>query len=422
MRLSGLFVLMSAFVLPAAAHAACAPGAYGPGNSDFVAVVSLETIPPPGQRYLFRDGRRGSTADADSPVRCVGGAARVRDGSAAVDWPRLEMNETPVTFPGLRANLAGSLVEPAGPPDPERPLVVMVHGSERTAAIGNVYSYALAAQGLSVFVYDKRGTGASEGLYTQNFELLAEDAAAALRQARAMAEGRFGRAGFFGGSQGGWVAPLAATRIPADFVAVGFGLVTSPIGEDREQMIQEARAAGFDETVVADLERVSAATARIVTSHFADGLDELEALRREFAGRPWIERIQGEYSMEMLRARDADLRRLGRPLVDNVELIWDYESMPVLRRLDAPLLWVLAGEDREAPIDDTRAALAELAAEGRRVEAYLFPDTDHGMIEFTVEADGSRRYTRITDGYLRLLADWIRGDVRGPYGRAERLH
>src|SRR3546814_4024148 len=98
----------------------------------------------------------------------------------------------------------------------------------------------MAAQGISVFVYDKRGTGGSEGEYTQNFELLAADAAKALDTARGMTAGRHGRAGFFGGSQGGWVAPLAATRTKADFVAVGFGLVASPIEEDREPKIGRA--------------------------------------------------------------------------------------------------------------------------------------------------------------------------------------
>src|SRR3546814_11398744 len=91
----------------------------------------------------------------------------------------------------------------------------MVHGSERSSPIGGIYGYAMAAQGISVFVYDKRGTGGSEGEYTQNFELLAADAAKALDTARGMTAGRPGRAGFFGGRQGGWVAPLDPARLGA---------------------------------------------------------------------------------------------------------------------------------------------------------------------------------------------------------------
>ena len=43
------------------------------------------------------------------------------------------------------------------------------------------------------------------------------------------------------------------------------------------------------------------------------------------------------------------------------------------------------------------------------------------MMEFVTNPDGSRTVTRITDGYLRLLGDWINADVHGSYGRAEAL-
>lgn len=418
--LAFLAAALAASLVPAAVGATCAPSAYGPGNGDFVVVVPVPSIPPPGQRYMFRDGRRGSTAADRSPVACADDAVTVRTDEGTARWPRVAMTETDATFDSLGTRLAGRLIEPASP-DPRRPLVVMVHGSERTPSLRNPYAYALAAQGIAVFMYDKRGTGDSQGDYTQNFELLADDAAAALAQARSMAQGRFGRAGYFGGSQGGWVAPLAATRSRADFVAVGFGLVASPIEEDRDQMLSEARTLGLGAAETAQINRLSQATARLVTSHFTEGFETLEALRRELRDAPWAGRIDGEYSGAMLRIADVDLRRIGRARFDNLELIWDYDSVAALRRLNVPLLWVLAGEDREAPIDGTRRALAGLIAEGRRVDLYLFPDTDHGMVEFTTESDGSRRVTRITDGYLRLLGDWIKGEVRGPYGRGERL-
>ena len=43
------------------------------------------------------------------------------------------------------------------------------------------------------------------------------------------------------------------------------------------------------------------------------------------------------------------------------------------------------------------------------------------MVEFATNADGSRTVTRITDGYLRLLGDWIKGRAVGIYGRAQKL-
>jgi hypothetical protein len=110
---------------------------------------------------------------------------------------------------------------------------------------------------------------------------------------------------------------------------------------------------------------------------------------------------------------------VGRARYDNLELIWDYDAMPPLRGLKVPQLWVLAGADREAPPEIPLKRLASLKAEGKPIDVYLFPDTDHGIAEFTQAPDGTRTVTRIADGYFRLLADWIKGEARGPYGRGE---
>jgi uncharacterized protein len=399
----------------------CVPGAFGSDDGDIVVLAPIASVPAPGLRYLFRDGRRGSTLDTEPPVRCKGNTvqARAQDGRW-MSWSRMDLTQTDTTFSSVATRLAGRLIEPASK-DARLPLVVMVHGSERTPALASSYAYMLAAQGVRVFVYDKRGTGASEGEYTQNFELLAEDAVHALAHARTLTAGRYGRAGYFGGSQGGWVAPLAATRAPVDFIAIGFGLVVSPIDEDREQMIAEARAAGLGPEAFEGIDRLSRATAGLLRSHFETGYEALDAIRRDSATRVWTERIVGEHSGAMLRTSDAELRRVGRARFDNVELMWDYDAAAVLERLNVPLLWVLAGEDREAPIERTREVLSSLAARGKPIETWLFPHTDHGMFEFVTQPDGTRQVTRITDGYLRLLGDWVRGKSSGKYGNGFRL-
>ncbi|MBB6427387.1 S9 family peptidase [Sphingopyxis sp. JAI128] len=413
---STLLLLAAIPGAPALAQSACLPGAYAAPDGDFVVLVELPTIPAPGLRYLFRDGRRGATSDANAPLACNADGVTVK-GAA---WQPIAFRETPANFDSAGTRMTGMLIEPPGV-DPKRPLVVMVHGSERSSPIGGLYGYAMAAQGISVFVYDKRGTGGSDGEYTQNFELLGADAAKALDTARGMAAGRYGRAGFFGGSQGGWVAPLAATRTKADFVAVGFGLVASPIEEDREQMISEVRAAGLGKDAESLVTRLSQATASLLLSDFRTGYDALDAVRREMADKPWPAKIEGEYSGAIARMPNEELRRIGAARFDNLELIWDYDAVAALRKLDTPLLWVLAGEDREAPIETTRGALLGLAKDGKPFDVYLFPDTDHGMFEYRTNADGSRSATRITDGYLKLLGDWIKGKARGPYGRSENL-
>lgn len=415
-------LLSAAMGSSAVAAEVCTPGIYGSGDDAFVVIGPSLSASSPDQRYLFIDGRRGSTGEKEAIVTCASNIAVVkRPGGGTETWARRATAETGTSFDSAGTRLAGRLIEPPGPMNPSRPLAVMIHGSEKTPALENVYAYMLAAQGVSVFVYDKRGTGASAGEYTQNFELLADDAAAALVQARKMAAGRFGRAGYFGGSQGGWVAPLAATRSQADFVAVGFGLVVSPIEEDREQLLDEARRMGLDAKAIGQLDQLSRATARLLGSHFTNGFEELAEVKRGIGNAAWAAGIRGEHSGDMLRMSEADLRRIGRARFDNLELIWNYDAEAVLAKLNAPLLWVLAAEDREAPIAQTRAVLSRRMNQGQEIDAYVFPDTDHGMAEFRVDPDGTRSITRITDGYLRLLGDWMKGRVGGRYGRSAAL-
>lgn len=420
-NVSGWMLAGLAVVCGVAQAAPCATGAYaGDGTGDRVAIAGPFEVGGP-QRYVFLDGRRGRVDDPDGPLRCEGPSLELRGSDGRwTPWTRIDWREVPTRFDSHGTPLAGLLIES---PDagPATPVVVMVHGSERNAAIGSTLPYVMAMQGLSVFVYDKRGTGRSEGVYTQNFDLLAEDAAAALREARRLLPGPRGRSGFFGGSQGGWVAPLAAQRSGADFVAVGFGLVLSPLEEDEQQVLDEMQRAGFGERELAKARQVTAATGRLVASHFTRGFDTLAQVKRRHGGEPWFGHVKGEFTGDLLKTPEAELRRFGPALFDNLQIQWDHDAVARLRSLQVPLLWVLAGADREAPIGLTQSRLLALRRAGQPVDVYLFPDTDHGMIEFVEAADGSRRYTRFTEGYYRLVADWIRGGATGRYGRAQPL-
>lgn len=389
----------------------CEAGAYGTPDQNIVVLTPKDWIASPGLGYLILDGRYGSTLSATSPITCGPGYVRLRDErSQDVVLKKRSFTQTRAEIAVAGAVLVGELLEPTDTGAAHsRPLVAMVHGSETEPAIGNNRAWLLAAQGMMVFTFDKRGTGQSGGFYTQNFELLADDAAAAMAHAQAMAQGRISTSGYWGQSQGGWVAPLAATRSKVDFVVVGFGLINSPIAEDRDQMLMEAQTLGLNDNDKAQLQRLSDATAAIVSSHFTSGFEALEALRKEIGARKWARDIKGEYSGDMLRMTDADLHRVGRAVFDNLELIWNYDSSAVLKRLDIPMLWILAEQDREAPIETTLAALASLKAQGKPIDIHTFARTDHGMYEFVENADGTRTNTRVTDGYFRLVAEWIAG-------------
>ncbi len=123
-------------------------------------------------RYRL-DGGAGSAR-----FDCAAQKVELELGAERLQGQRIALREQPFAFTSHGDLLRGKIVGPAtGEP---AIYVVLVHGSERdSASFGNVWQYMLAAHGYGAVVYDKRGTGLSEGGYTQDFHLLSDDAVAA---------------------------------------------------------------------------------------------------------------------------------------------------------------------------------------------------------------------------------------------------
>ena len=337
-------------------------------------------------------------------------------GRPAVHGVRLALKSVYSTFSSDGTQLFGRLTLPEG--TEAVPMIVETHGSERDSALDyDSDQRMLPALGIGVFVYDKRGTGRSGGRYTQNFEALANDAVAALGEARRLAGGRAARVGLQGGSQGGWVAPLAATKAQVDFVIVGYGLAGSVADENRDQTVLELARKGYAPAELEAAAEVADATNEVAASHFRTGFEHLERVRAKYGSRPWFGELAGQYTGRMLKYPSWVIR-LGGPILDEGTPI-NYDAMTVLRRVKVPMLWVLAGDDTQAPSATTQTRLRQLAAAGYPVTALVFPGTDHGIFEFAVAADGSRTETRNSEGYLRTTVDFaLRGKLDGTYGKA----
>jgi dipeptidyl aminopeptidase/acylaminoacyl peptidase len=108
-------------------------------------------------------------------------------------------------------------------------------------------------------------------------------------------------------------------------------------------------------------------------------------------------------------------------MFDRLNIDWSIKPMDVLRDVDTPQLWVLAEDDREAPIAKTLDRLQALRGEGKEIEIYVFPDTDHGMWEYSQGPDRTRELTRVTDSYYDLLADWANGTLKTSYSSSTQL-
>ena len=130
-----------------------------------------------------------------------------------------------VTFISEGVQLAGTLYQP----QKAQAAIVLVHGSGQTPRMTQ-FAERLVKHNIAVLTYDKRGVGASGGVYAGpevgtnnidavNLELLAKDAAAAVNILNE--EYKNLPIGLLGFSQAGWIIPLAAHENPlVDFMVL----------------------------------------------------------------------------------------------------------------------------------------------------------------------------------------------------------
>lgn len=366
----------------------------------------------------------GWTDRADGIVVSFPGCATGQIALGGISGQRIAFAVQETTFKSHGTLLAGRLVMPLGR---ERvPIVVLLHGSEPNSALSDpslqtyFLQHVLPAEGIGAFVYDKRGTGVSEGHYTQDYNLLADDAVAALREARRLAGARVGRIGYQGGSQGGWVAPLAANRTSVDFVIVSFGLAVNAIDEDQEAVELQMREKGYPPEVIAKALEVASAAERAFESDFKRESDfaKLDEMREKYGSAPWYKDVHGDFAFFVLQHTDAELRAQA------AEFDWHtpfhYDPMPPLRADRTPQLWILGGEDYDAPSAETSRRIRSLIADGLPYTLALYPSAEHGMTLFETGAGGSRVSTRYAPGYFKMMRDFVRdGTLHGNYGDAE---
>jgi len=342
-----------------------------------------------------------------------------RTGEAARAGRKIPLRIAPISFESRGAQLYGELVLPAK----ARPkaLVVLQYGSgDDSAVLNNYVQHLLPLKDIGVFVFDKAGTGRSEGRLTGDFQRLADDMASAVRAVRARPEAAGVAVGLMGESQGGWVAPITAEKAPADFIVVSYGLAVSIAEEDRSEAVQSLRNRGFDGDAVAKATELHDAATLIVKSKLADGGDAFERLKATYRNEPWFAHVGGDYTSLLAATPRAEWEQF-RPFLD-LDFDVDYDPHPVLARSRTPMLWVLAGRDTEAPHEATKAILQRLQAAGKPIDVVVFPHADHGIIDVEDGPDGPRDAGRHAAGYFDLLGDWIATRrLAGTYGQAEVL-
>jgi pimeloyl-ACP methyl ester carboxylesterase len=236
--------------------------------------------------------------------------------------------------------------------------VAFVHGSGPTprAYLPDLQAL-LVRNGVAVLAYDKRGIGQSGGRYpgesptADAIDVLAEDAAAAVRFLAARPEIDPERVGLAGHSQAGRIMPLAASKERAirDLIVVSGPAVTA----DENETYQNLAGSGATSQQLSDAEI------------------------------------------------DAEVLRRGPGGVDPI---------PWIRQFAIPAIWLYGGLDKIIPDRLSVRRLQPIAREpGRDFTIDVFPRANHALVETQTGLTAEMlRSDRFAPGLFPRVASWLR--------------
>lgn len=284
------------------------------------------------------------------------------------DHPRLvgpdlsELAYAEVTFenPHAGLQLAGMLFLPqgAGP----FPTAVIIHGSGPSRR-NSVWYLSLAQHlqqnGIAVLLPDKRGSEQSQGDWVgADFEELATDTLAAVEFLRSQTLFEASAIGLVGMSQGGWIAPVAATR--TDEVSFVVNMVGAAVSTDEQLLHEEVNnIAHYTYTPLARL---------------------------------------------IAPLSTARLKRLPQ-----IVAFMGFDPIPYWQRVAVPVFVAYGGDDENVPVDASLARLAEHRLDHFTVKVY--PGGGHAIRD--------ARTNRVNPDYLDDLVTFIQGSARRVRPEAE---
>jgi pimeloyl-ACP methyl ester carboxylesterase len=365
-------------------------------DTGFTGGPALFVVSPTRQTISFR-GAGARVIDLDLKGR--------ENGAFAT---RVPMRMEEVRFKNGGVTLAGTLVTPALPSSKRKhPAIVFTHGGGpqlREVMWGLGYLYA--ARGFVVISYDKRGVGKSTGNWrAASFEDLADDAVAAAKFLQARTEVAANQIGFWGLSQGGWIAPLAASRFPdAAFAIALSGGGLSPAETELFDTEYELSKAGYTANEIKDALAWQRLKNEIILSK--DKWDEYAKARATAKDQKW-------FSHQGIDVFGPD--KPDHPFWAYMHSFYFYDPAPTLRASKAPLLAIFGELDTPKGVEaEVRAIRQILDQAGRRdYTVKVYPNGAHNLQEVPPDNPNEWiRRKRFPQGFFETMVDWTSRQVR----------
>ncbi len=303
--------------------------------------------------------------------------------------------EQEVSFQNDSVELSGTLLLPDI--NGGHPAVVFLHGSGPMTRKGfRPYAEAFAKLGIASLFYDKRGSGSSSGSWlTASLEDLAGDALAAIQYLKMEETIDPGRIGFWGISQAGWIAPLAASQSKD----VAFMILISGGGASPRESELFSYRMEFEKSGFSDAEKSEAF--RVLDIYF-DYLKTGKGRSQLIAGLDSLRRIGlSAFAEQLNRIIPSEKNR------PNWSWVGAYEPALDIEKVRCPILLMFGDRDRDHPtelaIEQWRKSLKK--ANNNDITLMVFPGAGHG-IRMRDGHTGKGR-APFADGYKDVQLGWL---------------
>ena len=332
--------------------------------------------------------------------------------------------EVEVTFASGDVKFAGTLTLPPG--GVPHPAVILITGSGPQDRDETIFGFKLfrvianhlTRHGIAVLRYDDRGVGGSTGDVNQaTTEDFAGDVLSALDLLQNRPDVDSAQIGLLGHSEGGIVAPLAATR--SDGVAFLVLMAGTALPGDVilvEQLKLILRAGGATDAHIE--QQVQLQEQIIAKIRTGEGWDLVESRLRQIS----LEELDGMSAAERAAIADADefADAVVRQRLQAAQTPWfryfvDYDPRLALGQVQVPVLAVFGELDLQVPAVPNQKALVRTLeqANHREYTTVIVPGANHRFQKAVTgnPTEYARLEPEFLPGFLDLITNWILEDV-----------
>lgn len=313
--------------------------------------------------------------------------------------PSVNVETRETTFRNRDVTLSGTIHYPKSVP--VRSALIVTHGAsspDRSLPLYDHLTKMLPPLGMAVLVFDRRGSGKSSGdLAQSDYELLARDALAGREAVARELNIDRSKIGFWGLSQGGWLAVLASSIDPTSAFAIS---VSAPLVTPDVQMnfavANILRIRGYGDEDV----RIALEARHAVDSHLKGEMSAADAEPKLAAARamPWFKHVYMS-------------GQLGDPKTSRWLKEMKHDPLETLKQGTVPLLLVYGSEDPWIPVQTSISRARTLGAD-QRVNMFVVPGADHAMMtgvepSWQINPESFPAQAPNSPIYFAMLASWL---------------